>query len=118
MSENNPDSALEALTAPDITLGQIALLERIGCPILTSEGDVSTADLVPSAYIYTHPAPEVAARFATLEADAYAWVDTLTREDYIRTCLDLQRALLRFVGLSPSSSPSGQKKTDSPEKAG
>lgn len=97
-----PEPALNALVDPHpVTLGQIALLEKIGSPLVVgSEGEVPAADLIPSLYLLTLPSREGVAHLTTLEADAFAWADGLTAaqfQEYLRTAMEGVKAFYELL---------------------
>jgi len=56
---SNPQCALDALLTPSpITLGQVALLEKIDSPLLR-EGELLAADVIPSLSVSTAPARRI-----------------------------------------------------------
>lgn len=85
MSTGNPHKAVLAIMPDPITtphgvvvlplsLATFSILERMRSPILTGQkGDVLA--MLPSLYVLCHPAQEVHAHLAELEARAIAWAE-------------------------------------------
>lgn len=112
-----PQKALDALATPGkVTLGQVALLEKIGSPLL-KEGTLVAADAIPSLYLLTLPAKEGVKHLETLQADAFAWADTLTNVQYGSLQQAAIKALQDFFGMLPEPEGEAPKKA-SPATAG
>ena len=100
----NPPQALNGLTDPDpITLGQLALLEKIGSPFLKAAGVPLLLDLLPSLYLLALPATEGVAHLKTLEADALAWADTLAPGEVAERSRAAQAAVNAYFAALPKA---------------
>lgn len=74
----NPPQALDGLTDPNpITLGQLALLEKIKSPLLGEAAVPLLLDLIPSLFILSLPAAEAVKHLDSLLPDALEWADSL-----------------------------------------
>lgn len=114
---DTPQKALDALATPGkVTLGQVALLEKIHSPLL-GEGKIEAADVIPSLYLLTLPACEGVTRLATLKTDAFMWADTLDNARYGALLAEALDALRAFFGMLPGPEGDAPKK-DSPATAG
>ena len=115
---STPEVALDALTQPHpLTLGQAALLEKIGSPlILPTEEEAGALDLIPSLYLLNLPAAEGVKHLDTLQADALAWADTLTPAQYQQTLKEASEAIKAFYDLLPQ--PEADAKKASPVTVG
>lgn len=114
---NTPQKALDALATPGkVTLGQVALLEKIDSPLL-KEGTLVAADVIPSLYLLSLPAKEGVKHLETLQDDAFAWADTLTNARYAQLLTEALAAIQAFFGMLPQAEEDAQKKA-SPATAG
>lgn len=113
-----PNAALDALLSPPkLTLGQVALLEKINSPlVLPTEGEPAAYDLIPSLYLLTLTAAEGATHLPTLQADALAWADSLTPVQYLQALKAASAAIQNFYNLLPA--PEEGAKKASPATAG
>lgn len=112
-----PEKALDALATPGkVTLGQVALLEKIDSPLLKDCG-LLAYETIPSLYLLTLPASEGVAHMGTLQADAFAWADTLTTEQYGTLQQEALAALRAFFGMLPEPEGDAPKK-ESPATVG
>lgn len=114
---DNPQAALDALTAPaPLTLGQVALLEKIKSPLLGA-GTPAAADVIPGLYLLSLPSAQGARHLDTLTEDAFAWADSLTPADFSRRWVEAIKALRAFYALLPGPTEDEPKKA-SPATAG
>ena len=114
---STPVKALDALATPGkVTLGQVALLEKIGSPLL-KEGTLMAADVIPSLYLLSLPAKEGVKHLETLQDDAFAWADTLDNERYGTLLVEAMKAIQDFFGMLPEPEGEAPKKA-SPATAG
>ncbi|MBR5879207.1 MAG: hypothetical protein IKY91_06595 [Akkermansia sp.] len=115
---STPQAALDALTQPhELTLGQAALLEKIGSPlILPTEEEIGAFELIPSLYLLSLPAAEGIKHLKTLQADAFAWADTLTPLTYNQALTEAHEAIKAFYDLLPQ--PEADAKKASPVTVG
>ena len=114
---DNPQAALDALTAPaPLTLGQVALLEKIKSPLLGA-GNLAAADVIPGLFLLSIPSAQGAKHLDTLTEDAFAWADSLTPADFSRRWVEAIKALRAFYALLPAPTEDEPKKA-SPATAG
>lgn len=116
----NPPQAIDGLTAPaPLTLGQLALLEKIGSPFLKAAGVPLLLDLLPSLYLLALPAAEGVAHLKTLEADALAWADTLAPGEVAERSRAAQAAVNAYFAALPKATEdeAGKPKNASPATA-
>ena len=113
----NPRAAVDALADPaPLTLGQVALLEKIRSPLLGG-GEQAAADVIPGLYLLSLPSAEGAKHLKTLTEDAFAWADTLAPADFTRRWREAVAALAAFYALLPGPEVDAPKKA-SPATAG
>lgn len=104
----DPPAAVEGLATPKpLTLGQIALLEKIKSPLLGERCNPDLLDLFPSLYLLTLPATEGVQHLDTLKADAMAWADGQTLEAIHHATAEAQKALAAFFGVLPRPTEEG-----------
>lgn len=109
MSEN-PQAALDALATPaPLTLGQVALLEKIKSPLLGG-GEVTAADAIPGLYLLSQPSSEGARHLETLTEDAFAWADTLEPTAFRERWEAAIKGLRAFYALLPGPEADAPKK--------
>lgn len=96
----NPKEALEALADPSpLTLGQIALLDLYGSPLLHGEiGDLSKVTF--SLWLLSMPLAEAVAE-ARFPDHAILWADGITAEEYDRRLVDALAAIAAFFHILP-----------------
>lgn len=96
----NPKEALEALADPSpLTLGQIALLDLYGSPLLHGEiGDLSKVTF--SLWLLSMPLAE-AVNEARFPDHAILWADGITAEEYDRRLVDALAAIAAFFHILP-----------------
>ena len=96
----NPKEALEALADPSpLTLGQIALLDLYGSPLLHGEiGDLSKVTF--SLWLLSMPLAE-AVNEARFPDRAILWADGITAEEYDRRLVDALAAIAAFFHILP-----------------
>lgn len=116
---SNPQCALDALLTPSpITLGQVALLEKIDSPLL-KEGELLAADVIPSLYLLRLPASEAVGKLEHLREEAFRWADALTPEAYRKLQAQALEGLRAFFGMLPGSTEEdAEPKKASPATAG
>ena len=113
----NPQAAVDALADPaPLTLGQVALLEKIKSPLLGG-GEQTAADVIPGLYLLSLPSAQGAKHLKTLTEDAFAWADTLRPADFSRRWVAALKALRAFYALLPGPEGDAPKKA-SPATAG
>ena len=101
---SNPQCALDALLTPHpITLGQVALLEKIDSPLL-KEGELLAADVIPSLYLLRLPASEAVGKLEHLREEAFRWADAITPEAYRKLQAQALEGLRVFFGMLPGFS--------------
>ena len=96
----NPKEALEALADPSpLTLGQIALLDLYGSPLLHGEiGDLSKVTF--SLWLLSMPLAKAVAE-ARFPDHAILWADGITAEEYDRRLVDALAAIAAFFHILP-----------------
>lgn len=114
----DPPSAVEGLATPNpLTLGQLALLEKIKSPLLGERCKPDLLDLLPSLYLLTLPAAEGVQHLDTLKPDAMAWADGQTLDTIHRAAAEAQKALAAFFDALPRPTEEGKRKNASPATA-
>ena len=114
---DNPRKALDALADPaPLTLGQVALLEKIKSPLLSATNPAA-ADVIPALYLLSLPSAQGAKHLDTLTEDAFRWADTLAPNDFSRRWVAALKALRAFYALLPGPEGDAPKKA-SPATAG
>lgn len=113
----NPQTVLDALADPaPLTLGQVALLEKIKSPLLGA-GNPAAADVIPGLFLLSIPSAQGAKHLDTLTEDAFKWADTLAPADFSRRWVAAIKALRDFYALLPAPTEDEPKKA-SPATAG
>lgn len=106
---DNPKAALDALLEPSpLTLGQIALLDRIESPLL--HGDVaSIAETARGLWLLSLPIAEACKRWRESEAAAILWLDGLKPAEYRRRLGAALDGIGAFYALLPKAEDSAKK---------
>jgi hypothetical protein len=113
----NEQKGLDALIAPhDLTLGQVARLERIKSPLLQAKFDSLVENLKAFAAL-DMSAEDFVANADNLDAFALKKGDGMTAEEYDRRMTWLADGLVAFGILMPRPDEEAKKKTDA-ETAG
>ncbi len=113
---SNPQKALDALTTPaPVTLGQVALLEKIQSPLVLP-GKFNPIEAIPGLYLLSLPAAEGVKHLKTLDEDAYAWADTLTPVEFGNRLAEALQALRDFYAMIPGGD--GETKKAEPATVG
>lgn len=96
----NPKEALEALADPaPLTLGQIALLDLYGSPLL--HGDIGDLNKVTfSLWLLSMPLAQAVAE-ARFPDRAIVWAGGITPEEYDRRLVDALAAIAAFFHILP-----------------
>lgn len=96
----NPKEALEALADPSpLTLGQIALLDLYGSPLLHGEiGDLHKVTF--SLWLLSMPLAQAVAE-ARFPDRAIIWADGITPEEYDRRLVDALAGIAAFFHILP-----------------
>ena len=112
MSDANPEKALEALVEPSpLTLGQIALLERIDSPLL--RGDVSSIhECARGLWLLSLPPQEAATRWRESEQEAIAWLDAVGVQGYRNAVTRVLDGITAFFDMLPRPDGEDVKKKD------
>ncbi|MEG2613757.1 MAG: hypothetical protein RR996_01820 [Alistipes sp.] len=115
----NPPAAINAMALPHpLTLGTIALLEKVRSPFFADPEEETTAiETILSLYIVSLPACDAIRHLATLEHDAMAWADTLTVDEYRQRIGELQAAIYAFYSAFPRPTEETPQKKVSPATA-
>lgn len=123
----NPSAALDALTSPattkvgrfevhELTLGTMAILQKIGSPIATRGKDLDFPAIVELLYVLTRPASETRQILAggrdAFEAAAYAWADGVTNAEATKMIQAAFAATGRVHAANPSSEDPGEEAGD------
>lgn len=96
----NPKEALEALADPSpLTLGQIALLDLYGSPLLHGEID-DLSKVTFSLWLLSMPLAKAVAE-ARFPDHAILWADGITAEEYDRRLVDALAAIAAFFHILP-----------------
>jgi len=121
----NPKAAVEAVTAcgervgdivlHELTIGRVALLERIGSPFAKGRVDtakVSTMDIIQVGYVLSSPISEVMGkvRDGAFETAAVEWADTFAIGDIGRLSDAMARIFKRVEAVAPSGGDDDVKK--------
>ena len=114
--KDNPNETIDALTKPKpLTLGKIALLEKIASPLLV--GNYSRlADNLKAVWIYRTPTSEAAKNIDKADEIATAMGDEITLEEYQDSLLELLGGITEFFAMLPR--PEEEKKTQSATATG
>lgn len=114
---DNPQKVLDAIADPaPLTLGQVALLEKIKSPLLSATNPAA-ADVIPGLFLLSIPSAQGAKHLDTLTEDAFAWADTLSPGDFSKRWVAALKALRDFYALLPGPTEDEPKKA-SPATAG
>lgn len=98
----NPPQVIAGFLSPaPVTLGQLALLEKIGSPFVVEKQSPILLDYLPSLYLLTFPAREGLNHLANLEAEALAWADTLTHQAVMEAMQSANAAIQTFFATLP-----------------
>lgn len=113
----NPPIVLTGLTRPaPLSLGRLALLEKIGSPFIGEPRQASFREILPSLYLCHLPYEEAieAAYAPALETLALKWAAEMGREEYQARVAALNAALADFFGALPRPEADAEGK---PKKA-
>lgn len=114
----NPPQALDGLTDPNpITLGQLALLEKIKSPLLGDAAVPLLLDLIPSLFILSLPAAEAVKHLKTLQEDALAWADALAPGEIGTRAKTAQKAVNAYFDALPKATEDEGAKPKNPSPA-
>ena len=114
----NPPQALDGLTDPNpITLGQLALLEKIGSPFLKDAGIPLLLDLIPSLFILSLPAAEAVKHLDSLLPDALEWADSLAPDEIGTRAKTAQKAVNAYFDALPKATEDEGAKPKNPSPA-
>lgn len=116
MSE--PQAAIDAMLCPQgLTLGQVAILEKIKSPLLSGASQ-EAFDLIPSLYLLALPVQEACKKVATdFQGEAMAWADSLQPAAYQAFLKSVMEGLVAFYQMLPGAEGEASKKA-SPAMAG
>lgn len=110
MEHTNEQKGLDAVINPSpLTIGKLARLERIQSPLLEGKFD-KLSDCLAALYILSLPAAEVLKHVETLEADALAFSETLTHDEYKRQLTELLDGLFAWWEMLPRPDEESKKK--------
>jgi len=113
----NPKAALEALVHPattkvgrfevrELTLGTLAILERIGSPLVDPDEPRTLAAWAETLYALTRPAADCMRALApgrdAYSAEAMAWADTVTNAEATALMAAAGAALRRLNAANPA----------------
>lgn len=107
--KDNPNETIDAMTNPKpLTLGKIALLEKISSPLLV--GNYSRlADNLKAVWAYRTPTSEAAKNIDKVDELSAAMGDALTLEEYQDSLLEILGGITEFFAMLPR--PEAEKKT-------
>lgn len=112
----NPKQALDALINPSpLTLGQFALLERIGSPLLDGQYS-SVSDTGAGLWLLSLPAAEAGKRWSEAYTASIPWLDALAPAEYSRRLAQALAGITAFYRMLPKPDEGSKKK--GPETAG
>lgn len=114
----NPPQALDGLTDPNpITLGQLALLEKIKSPLLGEAAVPLLLDLIPSLYLLSLPAAEGVKHLGSLLPDALQWADALPPGEIAEHAKRAQAAVNAYFDALPKATEDEGAKPKNPSPA-
>ncbi|MGN0890528.1 MAG: hypothetical protein ACI4W7_02630 [Candidatus Spyradenecus sp.] len=115
--QQNPPIVLEAVTRPHpLSMGLMALLEKIASPFVGEPRVASIREILPSLYLCHIPYREaIAAAYSEdLEALALAWAEGMGAAEYRERVDTLNAAISDFFGALPRPETDAEGK---PKKA-
>ena len=106
----NPDEVIDALTSPKpLTLGKLALLERISSPLLV--GNYSRLeDNLRAVWIYRTPTSEAAKNIKRIDELSAQMGDDISLDDYHSALLELLGGITEFFKMLPRPDEDSKKK--------
>ena len=105
-----PQKALDALIDPDpLTLGQIALLERIKSPLLDGRS-TAIADVAPSLWLLSLPIEEAVKRWKEADVQGILYVNRMTPKEYTDHLISAFNASGKFLEMLPRAEEKDKKK--------
>lgn len=106
----NPVESIDALLAPSpLTLGQIALLERIDSPLL--RGDVSSISKCAEAlWLLSLPLEEAASRWKEVPVQGVLWLDATPLQAYRKRLAEVLDGITAFYRMLPAQEGGEPKK--------
>lgn len=129
----NPAAALDALLAPpsrevgpfrvyELTLGHVAVLERIGSPFSSGRVPEGQLDLIPTAYALTRGVAESARLLASRGSDgyldaAYAWSESISSPEDMKALLEAVVASVARLGAATPGGGEGDEGSENPTEA-
>ena len=114
----NPPQAIDGLTDPSpITLGQLALLEKIKSPLLGEATVPLLLDLIPSLYLLSLPAAEAVKHLDSLLPDALEWADSLAPDEIGTRAKTAQKAVNAYFDALPKATEDEGAKPKNPSPA-
>ena len=108
--KNNPEEVIDALTNPKpLTLGKLALLERISSPLLVGNYE-RLEDNLKAVWIYRTPTSEAAKEIGRIDELAMKMGDEITLDDYQNALLELLGGITDFYRMLPRPDEDSKKK--------
>lgn len=106
----NPVESIDALLSPSpLTLGQIALLERIDSPLL--RGDVSSISKCAEAlWLLSLPRDEAASRWQEAPVQGVLWLDATPLQAYRKRLAEVLDGITAFYRMLPAQEGGEPKK--------
>ena len=103
----NPVESIDALIAPaPLTLGRIALLERINSPLL--RGDVSDmAACAEGLWLLSLPVEEAAKRWPEASVQGICWLDATPLQEYRKRLSEALDGITAFYRMLPPAEEGG-----------
>ncbi|MBQ9727358.1 MAG: hypothetical protein IJV65_07625 [Kiritimatiellae bacterium] len=126
----NPAAALDALTHPATTkvgrfevrelyLGTLAVLERIGSPLVDPDAPRTLLAWAETLYALTRPAPDCLRALAggrdAYRNEAAAWADTVTNAEATALMAAAGAAMRRLKGANPAEDGPEEGVVDCPD---
>ena len=110
MTMENPVESIDALIDPSpLTLGQIALLERIDSPLL--RGDVGSMSRCAEAmWLLSLPREEAARRWKEAPVQGILWPDAPTLQEYRKRLAEVLDGITAFYRMLPAQEGGEPKK--------
>ena len=110
----NEQKGLDAIVSPiELTLGQLARLERMGSPLLAADFSSLTENIKGLYAVFGCNANTFVDNADSLDALALAWADKLSQEEYEAKMKSLCDGLVRFGVLMPRPDEDAKKKCGS-----
>lgn len=98
---DTPEAVVDAIARPNpLTLGKLAVLEKIQSPLL--RGDVSKlTENLKAIWVYDKPIEEVAKHFGDADEQALIYAESISPEQYEEKVCAIIEGIGRFFGMLP-----------------